>query len=65
MDNEFFNFEPSEFQVLEDIEFDETIQRPEKVRFFTLEEQTVDAFERMLPKGRVTKYQIRELEKVS
>lgn len=63
MENEFFNFEPSEFQVLEDIEFDETIQRPEKVRFFTLEEQTVDAFERMLPKGRVTKYQIRELEK--
>lgn len=63
MDNEFFNFEPSEFQVLEDIEFDETIQRPEKVRFFTLEEQTFDAFERMLPKGRVTKYQIRELEK--
>lgn len=63
MESEFLNFELSEFQVLEDIEFDETIQRPEKVRFYTLEEQTVDAFERLLPKGRVTKYQIRELEK--
>ena len=63
MESEFFNFEPSEFQVLEEIDFDETIERPEKVRFFTLEEQTVDAFERLLPKGRVTKYQIKEIEK--
>jgi len=59
---EFFTFEPSDFQVLEDIEFDETVQRPEKVRFYTLEEQTVDAFEKMIPKGRVTKFQLEELK---
>ncbi len=54
---EFFNFDPSEFQVLEDIEFDETIQRPEKVRFFTLTEQTTDAYEKLMPRGRVTRFQ--------
>lgn len=55
---EFLNFEPSEFVVLEEaIEFDETIQRPEKVRFYTLAEQEVDAYEKLLPKGRVTQYQ--------
>jgi hypothetical protein len=35
---EFFNFEPDEYRVLEEIEFDETVQRPEKVRFYTLED---------------------------
>lgn len=54
---EFFNFEPSDFQVLEDIDFDETIQRPEKIRFYTLSEQTSDAYEKLLPKGRTTRYQ--------
>jgi hypothetical protein len=60
---ESLTFELSEFQVLEDIEFDETIQRPEQIRFFTLEEQTVDAFERMIPRGRVTKYQLEQIRK--
>jgi hypothetical protein len=55
---EFLNFDPSEFIVLEDaIEFDETIQRPEKIRFYTLGEQEVDAYEKLLPKGRVTQHQ--------
>jgi hypothetical protein len=60
---EFFNFDPSEFQVLEDIEFDETIQRPEKVRFFTLTEQTTDAYEKLMPRGRVTRFQREEVRK--
>lgn len=58
---EFFNFDPSEYQVLEDIEFDETIQRPEKIRFFTLTEQTSDAYEKLLPRGRVTRFQREEI----
>lgn len=53
---EVFNFEAEDFQILEDIEFDETIERPESIRFYTLEEQTVDAFERLVPRGRTTKY---------
>lgn len=60
---EFFNFDPSEYQVLEDIEFDETIQRPEKIRFFTLTEQTSDAYEKLLPRGRVTRFQREEVRK--
>jgi len=56
-------FTPEEYQVLEDIEFDETVQRPESVRFYTLEEQTVDAYEKMMPKGRVTRYQQEQLQK--
>jgi hypothetical protein len=60
---EFFNFEPSEFQVLEDIEFDEAIQRPEKIRFYTSTEQIADAYEKMMPIGRVTRFQREEVRK--
>ena len=59
----FLNFTPEEYQVLEDIEFDETIQRPEKVRFYTLEEQTSDAFEKMVPRGKTTRFQRDQLKK--
>ena len=55
-------FDPSEFVVLEDaLEFDETIERPEAVRFFTVEEQETDAFEKLMPKGRVTQFQREEV----
>lgn len=60
---EYFNFESSEFQILEDIEFDEEIQRPSEIRFYTLEEQTVDAFEKMMPKQRITQYEIDKIRK--
>jgi hypothetical protein len=60
---EFLNFEPKDFQILEEIEFDERIQRPEKIRFFTLDEQVTDAFERMLPKGRVSRFQLETISK--
>jgi len=63
MASEFFNFDPSDYQVLEDIEFDETIQRPEKIRFFTLTEQTTDAYEKLIPRGRVTRFQREEVRK--
>lgn len=52
-----FTFTPEEYQVLEDIEFEEEIQRPEKIRFYTFEEQTADAYDRMLPQGKVTLFQ--------
>jgi hypothetical protein len=60
---EFFTFDLTEFQVLEDIEFDETIQRPERIRFYTVQEQTTDAYERMLPRGRVTRFQREEVQR--
>jgi len=60
---ELFTFEPSEFQIIEEIDYDETIQRPEEIRFYTLEEQVADAFEKMVPKGRTTKFQMDVLKK--
>ena len=64
MEGNVLNFDPSEFQVLEDaIEFDELIQRPETIRFYTLQEQTTDAFEKMIPKGKLTKFQREEVQK--
>jgi len=60
---EFFSFEPDEYQVLEDIEFDETVQRPEKVRFYTLEDQIVDATEKMIPRDRrYTRYDLEQIK---
>jgi hypothetical protein len=56
-------FTPDEFVVLEDIEFDETVQRAEAVRFYTLDEQQVDAYEKMIPKGRVTQFARDEVRK--
>ena len=51
------NFTPEEYQILEDIEFDETIERPEGIRFYTLPEQTTDAYEKLMPRGRTTRFQ--------
>jgi hypothetical protein len=62
--SELFTFEPSEFQIIEDsIEFDETIQRPEPIRFFTLDEQVGDAYEKLIPRGRTTKFALEVLRK--
>ena len=60
---EFFTFDPTEFQILEEIEFDETVQRPERIRFYTVQEQTTDAYERMLPRGRVTRFEREEVQR--
>jgi hypothetical protein len=50
-------FTPEDYQILEDIEFDETIERPEAIRFYTLPEQTTDAYEKLMPRGRTTRFQ--------
>ena len=61
--SELFTFEPAEFQVIEDLEYDETIQRPEEIRFFTLDEQVGDAYEKMVPRGRTTKFALELVKK--
>jgi hypothetical protein len=50
-------FTPEEYQILEDIEFDETIERPQAIRFYTLSEQAMDAYEKLIPPGRITQFQ--------
>jgi hypothetical protein len=55
-------FETSELEILETIDFEEEIQRPESLRFFTLEDQLVDFFEKSLPAGKPTTFQKRHLQ---
>jgi hypothetical protein len=64
MESEFLTFEATDVELIGDvIEFDEEVQRGEKVRFYTLDEQVNDAFERMVPKGRTTRAQLEKLDK--
>jgi len=56
-------FDVADFTVLETFTFEEIVQRPEILRFFTLEEQLLDYFEARLPKGELTQYKLRKLER--
>jgi hypothetical protein len=55
-------FDPAEFEILETFDFEEDIQRPEQTRFYTLDEQLVDFFDKMMPKRKITKFEIKELK---
>lgn len=56
------NFELSDVEIIEDIEFEEEIQRPEALRFFTLDQQLVDYFEKLLPIDKaVSRFQLKKL----
>ena len=55
-------FDPAtEFQILETFDFEEVIQRPENLRFYTLDEQLLDFVEKSMPTGRLTRFQMMEL----
>jgi len=57
-------FDPAtEFQVLETFDFEEEIQRPEALRFYTLDEQLLDYVEKSMPEGKATRFQIQELHR--
>ena len=55
-------FEVNEFEVLESFDFEEEVQRPEDTRFYTLDEQLIDFFDKMMPKRKITKFEIKELK---
>jgi hypothetical protein len=62
--DEFLTFEATDVELIGDIiEMDEEVQRGEKVRFYTLNEQVNDAFEHMIPKGRTTRAQLEKIDK--
>jgi hypothetical protein len=51
MEAGFIEFDPtSEFFILETLDYDEEVLRPESLRFFTLDEQLTDYFDKVLPK---------------
>jgi len=56
-------FDPaSEFEILESLTFEEEVQRPEELRFFTLDEQLLDYFDKVLPKKKnVTKFEYKQI----
>ena len=56
-------FEKSEYQVVEEFEIEEEVQRPDEIRFFTYEDQTSDFIQKLLPTtGRIPKAAIRKAE---
>lgn len=57
-------FEPGELEILETFDFEEEIQRPEESRFYTLEQQLNDFFEKMLPEKKLKRYEEKELRKL-
>ena len=62
--DEFFTFEAKDVQVLGEVVFEEETQRPMSTRFYTLDEQVSDSYEKMVPRDkRVTKFKLKELEK--
>jgi hypothetical protein len=63
MEAGFIRFDPaSEFEVIESFDFEEEIARPESLRFFTLDDQLKDYFEKVLPKkGKITKFEYNKI----
>jgi hypothetical protein len=57
-------FEPGELEILETFDFEEEIQRPEESRFYTLEQQINDFFEKMLPEKKLKRHEEKELKKL-
>jgi len=53
-------FESGDLEILETFEHEEEIQRPEELRFYTLDEQLTDFFEKLLP-AKLTRFQEKEL----
>lgn len=60
---EIYEFEPADIQVLETFTFEEEVDRPENLRFHTLDDQVTDYFERSIPVGKVSKHRMFLLER--
>ena len=61
---EILEFDPaSDLQVLETFTFEEVVERPEALRFYTLDDQITDYFEKSVPVGKVTRHQLQQLQR--
>ena len=62
MDAGLLTFDPPEFEIIETIDFEEEVAKPESLRFFTLDEQLSDYFDKVLPKKKViTKFEYKQI----
>ena len=55
-------FEQGDLEILETFDHEEEIQRPEELRFYTLDEQLTDLFEKMMP-AKLSRFEEKELRK--
>ena len=56
-------FKKEDIEILETFDHEEEIQRPEELRFYTLDEQLTDFFEKMMP-AKLTRFEEKELKKL-
>ena len=54
-------FEQGDYEILETIEFSEEVTKPQELRFYTLDEQLRDFFERSISGGKPTKFELKSL----
>ena len=54
-------FETTDYEVIENIEFSEEVSKPDELRFYSLDEQLRDFFEKSISGGKPTKFQLKEL----
>lgn len=54
-------FEQGDYEILETIDFSEEVTKPQELRFYTLDEQLRDFFERSISDGKPTKFELKSL----
>jgi len=54
-------FEQADYEVLETIDFSEEVSKPQELRFYTLDEQLRDFFEKSISGGKPTKFELKSL----
>ena len=57
-------FEQGELEILETFDHEEDIQRPEELRFYTLDEQLTDFLEKVIPNTKMSRFEEKELRKL-
>ena len=57
MSSQYLDFTDADYQELDTFTFQEMVEKPEELRFYTLDEQEIDAYEKLLPKERVSNVQ--------
>jgi hypothetical protein len=57
-------FETSELEILETFDHEEDIQRPEELRFYTLDEQLTDFFEKNMPQQKLSRSEEKKLKQL-
>jgi len=61
---EVLDFDPAtDLQVLETFSFEEEVERDVSVRFYPLDEQVLDYFERRVPTGAVSRFTLEKLQR--